>query len=229
MAAPPRLDTLFARIGLAISRPLIDEALTHPSAASPSRPHYERLEFLGDRVLGLLIAEALLARHPAETEGQLALRLNALVRRETVAAVAGEIGLGAHLTLARSEAAAGGRRRETILCDALEALVAAAYTEHGLDTARALVHRLWGTRLDGQGAALAVQDAKTTLQEWAQARGLPPPDYVTLDRRGPDHAPRFTVQARLATGAAAVATAATKRAAEQAAATSLLTELSDDR
>lgn len=226
MAGPPKRDGLFACLGCALPGQLLDEALTHPSASSAARPDYERLEFLGDRVLNLVIAEALLARHPGEREGQLALRLNALVRRETVAAVAGEIGLGAHLHLGRSEAGAGGRKRDTILCDAMEAVIAAIYLEHGIDGARRAVARLWGPRLDDQ--PVAPQDAKTALQEWAQARGMPPPEYRTVDRSGPDHAPRFTIEARLASGASASATGSSKRVAEQAAAASLLQDLPDE-
>ena len=227
MAATPKPEALIARLGYPVSRERLAEALTHPSAATAARPSYERLEFLGDRVLNLMIAEALVALHPRETEGQLALRLNALVRRETVSEVAAEIGLGPHLHLARAESMAGGRRRETILCDAMEAVIAAIFLDCGIDAARETVRRLWGARLAGQGRAATVQDAKTALQEWAQARGMPPPAYVTVDRSGPDHAPQFTVEARLQTGQAARGAASSKRAAEQAAATTLLSELSD--
>lgn len=226
MAAVPPIQRLFDRLGRPVSADLIEEALTHPSAASAARPHYERLEFLGDRVLGLIIAEAVAARHPDEAEGQLALRLNALVRRETVAEIATGIGLGAHLRLARGEATSGGRKRETILCDAMEAVIAAIYLDRGLDAARETVLALWADRLGALGET-APQDAKTTLQEWAQARGMPPPDYVVTDRRGPDHAPRFTVEARLQSGARARASASSKRAAEQAAAAALLETLDD--
>jgi ribonuclease-3 len=228
MAATPNLETLIARLGHAVTRERLTEALTHPSATSAARPSYERLEFLGDRVLNLLIAEALLARHPRDTEGQLALRLNALVRRETVAQVAVALGLGPYLHLARAESVAGGRRRETILCDAMEAVIATIFLDCGLDAARDTVARLWGPLLDGQGKAAVTQDAKTALQEWAQARGMPPPAYVTIARRGPDHAPHFTVEARLQSGQAAHGAATSKRAAEQAAASALLSELPDD-
>lgn len=223
MAAPPKREALFGRLGCTVAAPLLDEALTHPSAASQARPDYERLEFLGDRVLNLVIAETLLARHPGDREGQLALRLNALVRRETVAAVATEIGLGAHLNLARSEAGAGGRKRDTILCDAMEAVIAAVYLEHGIEGARGVVERLWQPRLDDQ--PVAPQDAKTALQEWAQARGLRPPAYVEIARAGPDHAPVFTIAARLETADEERASAGSKRQAEQAAAAALLDRL----
>lgn len=227
MVGTPKPDTLLVRLGQPVTADRLAEALTHPSAASPARPSYERLEFLGDRVLNLLIAEALLGRHPRDTEGQLALRLNALVRRETVAGVAVALGLGPHLHLARAEAVAGGRRRETILCDSMEAVIAAIFLDCGLDAARDTVRRLWGPLLEGQGRTAVAQDAKTALQEWAQARGMPPPRYTTVARSGPDHAPQFVVEACLQSGQSARGTAASKRAAEQAAAGALLSELSD--
>jgi ribonuclease-3 len=227
MAKPPPLDPLFAALGRAVDRALIDRALTHPSASSPARPHYQRLEFLGDRVLNLMIAEALFHRFPDEAEGVLALRLNDLVRKETCAAVAEALDLGRHLRLERAEARAGGRKRVATLADAMEAVLAAVYLDGGEAAARDVVRRLWGPHIDAQGAA-APQDAKTALQEWAQARGMAPPRYETLRREGPDHAPRFTVAARLADGAEAVAEAANKRSAEQAAAADLLERVSND-
>jgi ribonuclease-3 len=227
LTTPAKPDRLFRRLGHAISPALLDEALTHPSAASAARPHYQRLEFLGDRVLGLVVAEALHARFPDEPEGGLAQRLNALVRRETVASVAADLDLGGHLRLAQSESKAGGRRRDTILCDAMEALIAALFLEHGLDAARETILRLWASRID-EVDALAPQDAKSAVQEWAQARGMAPPEYRAIARGGPDHAPRFTVEARLENGLTADATAGSKRAAEQAAATTLLGKLGDD-
>jgi ribonuclease-3 len=220
------LEPLFAALGREVDPALLDRALTHPSAATAARPHYQRLEFLGDRVLNLLIAEALLERFPDEPEGRLAPRLNELVRRETCAEIAREIELGAHLRLDRAEARGGGRRRETILADAMEAVIAALWLDGGPEAARAAVLRLWGPRIDAQGAA-APQDAKTALQEWAQARGMAPPGYRVVERAGPDHAPRFTVEARLEDGAAETAAAATKRGAEQAAAAALLGRLQD--
>jgi ribonuclease-3 len=220
VTAAADLAAFAARLGHAFRRPgLLREALTHASIAGPARPDNQRLEFLGDRVLGLVIAEALIAADPGAAEGQLAPRFNALVRRETCAEVARAIGLGEVLRLGRSEMISGGRRKEALLADAMEAVIAAVYLDAGLEAARALVLRLWGPRL----AAVAgdARDAKTALQEWAQARGLPPPAYVEIAREGPDHAPAFTVEARLATGAAARARGASKRAAEQAAAQAL--------
>jgi ribonuclease-3 len=183
----------------------------------------QRLEFLGDRVLGLVIAEALLAQDAAAREGDLAPRLNALVRKETCAEVAAELDLGAGLRMGRSEMLTGGRRKTALLGDAMEAVIAAVYLDGGLEAARALILRAWGGRI---AAAPALgRDAKTSLQEWAQARGLPPPDYVDLDREGPDHAPRFSVAVRLGDGREALGRAASKRAAQQAAAEALLAQV----
>lgn len=200
---------------------LIEEALTHSSAASPSRPHNQRLEFLGDRVLGLIIAEALSSRHPDAAEGELAPRLNELVRKETCAEVAKEIGIDGWLRLGKSESRSGVRRRTAILGDAMEAVIAAIYLDGGLEPARAVILRFWKTRIDDLNAA-PPRDAKTWLQEWAQARSMPPPRYEVLNRAGPDHAPRFTIRAVLENGAEASATAASKRAAQQEAALRLL-------
>lgn len=210
-----------ARLGHQFLQPeLLLRALTHASISTPTRPDNQRLEFLGDRVLGLVLAETLLAADPAATEGQLAPRFNALVRKETCADVARQIGLGDVLKLGRSEMMTGGRRKEALLGDAMEAVIAAVYQDAGFDAARALVRRLWSERI----AAVAddARDAKTSLQEWAQARGLPPPDYVELSREGPDHAPLFTIEARLANGPTERAQAGAKRQAEQAAARALL-------
>lgn len=210
------------RIGHAFARPeLLVEALTHPSMASGS--DNQRLEFLGDRVLGLVVAEALLAADPGAAEGDLAPRLNALVRKETCAEVAAELDLGPALRLGRSEMLAGGRRKVTLLGDAMEAVIAAVYLDAGFESARGFVLRAWGERI--ARVERVVRDAKTTLQEWAQARGLAPPVYVDLDRKGPDHAPVFWVEARLGDGRSAEGRAASKRAAQQAAAEALLLRL----
>lgn len=210
-----------ARIGHEFRRPeLLLRAVTHASIGSATRPDNQRLEFLGDRVLGLTMAEALLAADKAATEGQLAPRFNALVRKETCAEVAREVGLGEVLKLGRSEMLSGGRRKEALLGDAMEAVIAAVHLDAGFEAARALVLRLWGGRIGTVEAD--ARDPKTALQEWAQARGMPPPAYAETGRKGPDHQPVFTVQVSLATGEAAEAAAGSKRAAEQAAARALL-------
>lgn len=213
-----------ARLGYAFAKPaLLVRALTHSSIASPNRDDNQRFEFLGDRVLGLVMAEALLVQDADATEGQLAPRFNALVRKETCAEVAREIDLGAVLKLGRSEMLSGGRRKEALLGDALEAVIAAVYLDAGYDAARAVLLRLWGVRIGA--VAQDARDAKTALQEWAQARGLPPPDYVELRRAGPAHAPVFTIAAQLRSGETAEATAGSKRQAEQAAARALLDQV----
>jgi ribonuclease III len=211
------------RLGHAFSDPsLLIEALTHPSMGS--RPNNQRLEFLGDRVLGLVIAEVLLAQDRDADEGKLAPRFNALVRKETCAEVAGGIGLGEVLRMGRSEMLSGGRRKTAILGDAMEAVIAAVYLDGGLEAARACILTHWATRIAAAQVAQTV-DAKTTLQEWAQARGLQPPSYLDRERAGPDHAPVFTVEVQLADGRSARGRAASKRAAQQLAAEALLIEL----
>lgn len=210
------------RLGHRFADPiLLRRALTHGSHGGGE--DNQRLEFLGDRVLGLVIAEALLAADPGAAEGAIAPRFNTLVRGETCAAVAREIDLGSGLKLGRSEMMTGGRRKEALLADAMEAVIAAVYLDAGLEAARQVVLRLWGSRI--ASAPRDARDAKTALQEWAQGRGLPPPGYTLLTREGPDHAPVFTVEVQLATGEAAQATASTKRAAEHAAAAALLKRL----
>ena len=172
-----------------------------------------------------MLSEALLDQDLEASEGQLAPRFNALVRKETCADVAREIDLGAVLRLGRSEMLSGGRRKQALLGDAMEAVIAAVYSDAGFEVARDLILRLWGKRVaQVKGDA---RDAKTALQEWAQARGMPPPEYVELSRSGPDHAPVFTIAARLETGAQSQASAGSKRQAEQAAATALLASLED--
>ncbi|WP_397544180.1 ribonuclease III [Roseovarius salis] len=215
------LKAFQSRLGHSFARPeLLVRAVTHSSMSSPNRDDNQRLEFLGDRVLGLVMAEALLERDQSAEEGQLAPRFNALVRKETCAEVAREIDLGKVLKLGRSEMMSGGRRKQALLGDAMEAVIAAIYRDGGYEAARAVVLRLWGARIDT--VKQDARDAKTALQEWAQARGLPPPDYIETARSGPDHNPRFTIEVRLSNGAAESATAGSKRQAEQTAAKALL-------
>ncbi len=213
-----------ARLGHEFDDPgLLIRSVTHGSIASATRPDNQRLEFLGDRVLGLVMAEALLEADPDAPEGQLAPRYNALVRKETCADVAREVDLGAVLRLGRSEMLSGGRRKEALLADAMEAVIAAVYRDGGYGAAKDVVLRLWGGRIASVDADS--RDAKTALQEWAQARGLAPPRYVETARTGPDHAPLFTIEVRLETGERESAQAPSKRAAEQQAAQILLTRL----
>ena len=227
MKLSSELKAFSGRIGYAFTRPeLLHRAVTHSSMSSPTRDDNQRLEFLGDRVLGLVMAEALFLADAAATEGQMAPRFNALVRKEACADVAREFDLGAVLKLGRSEMLSGGRRKEALLGDAMEAVISAVYLDGGFEAARALVLRLWGKRISQVDAD--ARDAKTALQEWAQARKLPPPKYVEVAREGPDHAPVFTIEARLENGAVQSATANSKRQAEQAAAKVLLARLENE-
>ncbi|WP_193139835.1 MULTISPECIES: ribonuclease III [unclassified Meridianimarinicoccus] len=224
MALSAEQKDFAARLGHDFSAPaLLQEALTHPSVATPNRKDNQRLEFLGDRVLGLVMAETLLAADPTAPEGQLAPRFNALVRKETCADVARAVGLGTVLRLGRSEMLSGGRRKEALLGDAMEAVIAAVYKDGGLEAARRVILTHWGDRIANVEAD--ARDPKTALQEWAQARKLAPPRYVETDRSGPAHAPVFTIEARLDSGEVERASAGSKRQAEQAAARALLTRM----
>jgi len=215
------LQAFCGRLGYDFTKPdFLVRSVTHSSMVSPHRDDNQRLEFLGDRVLGLVMAEALLAADPGAPEGLLAPRFNALVRREACADVARQIDLGAVLKLGRSEMKSGGRRKEALLADAMEAVIAAVYQDGGFDAARRVILHLWGKRVGD--VADDARDAKTSLQEWAQARGEVPPNYVEVARSGPDHQPVFTIEVRLASGPSEQATAGSKRHAEQAAAAALL-------
>jgi ribonuclease-3 len=226
-------EDLAQRIGYVFARPaLLAEALTHSSAVASPRGkgrrhavqrHYERLEFLGDRVLGLVIADLLWHRFETEPEGPMTRRMADLVRREAVARVALDIGLDRHLVLSPSEAAAGAARNPSILADVCEAVIAAIYLDGGLPAAAGFITRWWAPLIDEMTAP--PRDPKTQLQEWAQARGLGLPAYRVVATEGPDHAPRFTVAASVARSDEASATASSKRAAEAEAAAVLLEQL----
>ena len=214
------------RIGHDFADPsLLIRAVTHSSVSSATRGDNQRLEFLGDRVLGLVIAEALYSASPEDAEGKLAPRYNALVRKETCAEVAKSLGLGEVLKLGRSEMLTGGRRKQALLGDAMEAVIAAVYLDGGYQAARKLVLKHWKSRI--QNVDADARDAKTTLQEWAQGRGMPPPTYTEIAREGPDHAPEFLIRAALDDGRSATAKANSKRAAEQEAAKRLLADIGD--
>ncbi len=204
---------------------ILREALTHRSAVHRGQRtgSNERLEFMGDRVLGLLMAEWLVERYPREQEGELGRRLAHLVSQPVLAAVAEAIGLGAALSVAPGEARAGVKRRATVLADALEAALGALYLDGGLDRARDFVRRAWMGAMAEQ--ADPPKDAKTALQEWTQARGLNLPVYCVSSRSGPPHAPEFVVTVQVGTEQSGTGTAGTKRAAEQRAAEDLLERL----
>jgi ribonuclease-3 len=209
---------------------LLELALTHASALDGKKsagPSNERLEFLGDRVLGLIMARRLYAAFPEEGESGLAPRFNALVNRQACAVAARRMGLGPALRLSRAEAQGGGRDKDTILADACEAVIAAVYLDAGLEAAEAVVTRAWGKAFDH--IAIRPREPKAALQEWAAARKKANPRYSLVRQDGPDHAPRFTVRVEVAELAAAEADGGSKREAEQAAATRLLTEIGDDR
>ena len=222
-----QLEGLYTILGREFAdRALLEQALTHPSASSKARPDNQRLEFMGDRVLGLCVAEMLMDAFPDLPEGELAPRFNALVRKETLAEVAGEIDLGQYLRLGRSESTSGGRRKAAILADAMEAVIAVLYLDGGLEAAADFVGRHWGPRLrDVKSAPI---DAKSALQEWAQGRGLATPSYTLLSRDGPDHAPVFQIEACLDNGIKAKGKARSKKLAEQDAAQKLLEQVNKD-
>ena len=215
---------LEARLGYKFADPeLLDRALTHSSAIAPARrveQSYQRLEFLGDRVLGLVVADMLYRRFPRATEGDLSRSLNALVRKETCAMIARELDLGSEINLGESEARSGGAEKDAILGDVMEAVLGALYIDGGLGPAFEIIERLFGEHA-GQSASERA-DAKTTLQEWAQGRGLEPPAYVEIERTGPDHAPEFTIAVRLNGYEPLTATGPSKKLAEHKAAEAFL-------
>ncbi|MGF1609801.1 MAG: ribonuclease III [Kiloniellales bacterium] len=221
------LEALARRLGHDFAEPdLLRHALSHPSiitGRAARNTSYQRLEFLGDRVLGLVVAELLYRRFPNEAEGDLARRLAALVRQDSLARVAEALDLGPHLRLAKAEEEAGGRLNPALLADACEAVIGALYLDGGLEAARALIEPRWTPLLEAE--ASPPQDAKTALQEWAQGRGLPLPLYREVARAGPDHEPLFTVEVAVEGRPAAQGEGRSKRLAEQAAASALLERL----
>lgn len=209
---------------------LLLDALTHPSLAGVKGGRgvgtYERLEFLGDRVLGLIVAEMLYLTFPKEDEGALARRFAELVRRESIARISAAIGLGRHLRLAASEAGAGGRDNPALLADAGEAVIAALYLDGGLEAARRFVEPAWRPLMAEEISP--PQDAKTALQEWAQGQGLALPAYTLLSTAGPAHEPRFEVEVRVERHGKATGSGRSKRTAEQAAAAAILARIGPD-
>ncbi len=200
---------------------LLKRALTHASADAITSN--ERLEFLGDRVLGLIIAEKLHALYPADPEGALALKFNALARGAACAKAATDAGLAEHVILANSEKSAGGRDKPAILSGVCEAVIAALYLDGGMEAARGFVERYWAGQFEDFSQDM--RDAKTRLQEWAQSRGKgesAAPVYTLKERSGPDHAPRFVVEVRVAGFDAVTGEGGSKRQAEQDAAARLL-------
>jgi ribonuclease-3 len=251
-AAKADVSALIAALGIEVTRPdLVQLALTHPSALAAGRPRRakkaagktaegksaeakgepplplsadnQRLEFLGDRVLGLVISEMLFTAFPDEDEGALARRLAALVRQDGLDQVAREIELGKYLLLSRGEEEGGGRKNPAMLADACEALIGALYLDGGLEMARRFIERHWRPKMDAE--AKPPQDAKTTLQEWAQAAGLALPLYTVVKSEGPPHDPVFEVSVSVTGQKPVTARGRSKRAAEQAAARGLLDQV----
>ena len=196
---------------------LYDQALTH---GSTGRADYQRLEFLGDRVLGLVIASELYARFPNASEGEMSSRLHALASGETCAAIAQAMNLTDHVRFGAQARSDGGRYSDNIAADAIEALIGALYLDRGIEAARAFILTHWGAMIDGQAAA--PKHPKAALQEWALARKRRPPEYAIVAREGPDHAPRFRIAVSIGNLARAEAEGTSKQAAEKAAAIALL-------
>ena len=223
MSSVPLSDWLAPLIGgVPEDLALYEQALTHGSAGAA---HYERLEFLGDRILGLVMAEWLYALFPLEKEGQLSRRFNQLVAGDTCAQVAREIGLSAYLRLGKQARDDGAIDSDNVLGDAMEALIGALYLERGLDAARALIQRLWESRVDAR--ASAPKHPKSALQEWAAAHGRKTPSYEILDRSGPHHALHFVVRVSIKGAGEATGEGSSKQEAETAAAAALLGMLGD--
>ena len=202
---------------------LLEEALTHASARKSSKLNNERLEFLGDRVLGLVIAEELLRKNPNSTEGEIATYYNSLVKKETCAFIAKEIGLENLLTLGKSVKRTNDRQKDKILGNAIEALIGAIFLDAGFEISKQLVLKVWRKQID------IVRDieahAKTALQELLQSKGQEPPTYKQISRTGPDHDPDFCVEVVLGSGLNAIGNGSTKRMAETKAAEQVLEKI----
>lgn len=201
-------------------------ALVHSSAANRRTKSNERMEFLGDRVLGLVLAEMLLEAFPDEDEGEIGYRFTALAQRDALAKVAVDVGVAEYLQLSSGEQMTGGRENPGVQADGMEAVLAALYLDGGLDVARRVIIRHWTPMM--RENRRPPKDPKTLLQEWAQGRGLGLPRYNVTGREGPDHQPVFTVEVRVADLKTAEGTGNNKRAAEQAAAEAILAILEDN-
>jgi ribonuclease-3 len=219
------LDALQEILGYRFANPdLLVRALTHASAADAQQRRdavtYQRLEFLGDRVLGLVVADMLDAYFPAAPEGELSRRLSRLVSGETCAEVGRDMDLGRHVRMSHSVEKGGGRAKAGVLADACEAVLGAVYRDGGLPGARQVIERYWRPRLEDMRGPL--RDAKTELQEWAHRRGIDAPAYIEVSRSGPDHAPHFEIEVRAAGLQPGRGRGQSKREAEHAAAANLL-------
>jgi ribonuclease-3 len=206
---------------------LLDRAMTHRSAAQGMAAQWsnERLEFLGDRVLGLIIVETLMERFPGAREGELAPRLNSLVSRDTCAVIGAELGLARFLIVDKSERATGGPNKPTLLANAAEAVIGAIYLDTGMKAAEKFVLKRWTAML--KAATEKPRDPKSALQEWVQGAGLPTPSYRHDSREGPDHAPVFTATVHVQGRDPAVGTGPSKQDAEREAAKAMLAVIGD--
>jgi ribonuclease III len=220
------LVALQARIGhVFVDQSLLVRALTHVSALPAAQAQrrvdsYQRLEFLGDRVLGLAVSAMLCESFPAAEEGELSRRLADLVRKDTCADVARDWGVGPLLRLGEGEAQTGGAKKSAILGDICESILGAIFLDAGYTAAESAVQRFFAAKMRNPGRPL--RDPKTALQEWAQARGLPPPVYRQSDRSGPDHAPQFVMEVSVPGFEPVFAEGASKRLAEQSGAQKFL-------
>ncbi len=213
-------DTFGRKIGYIFSdQSLRETALTHSSTQS-DRSNNERLEFLGDRVLGLVVADLLITAFPQEAEGSLAKRHTGLVRQEALVNVAKVIDLAEYLKLSAGETKSGGLKKDKILADAVEALIGAIYLDGGFKAAQGFIKKFWWTMLQEQ--VVPPEDAKSQLQEWVQERSLPLPEYKTLGKSGTDHSPQFEIEVSVKGHGKASAIATSKRAAEKEAALKML-------
>lgn len=201
------------------NKALIKEALTHPSL-SRKGGDYERMEFLGDHVLGLTISEALYRRFPGEHEGQLTKRLAGLICGETLVKVARRLKLGEHIRMAASEEQSGGRDNKANLENAMEAVIGAIFLDQGFEVAKNFIISMWSDLIDNM--VEPPKDAKSSLQEWAQGRSLPLPEYKVVSVEGAMHAPIFEISVHVKGQEVATGTGTSKRAAEQEAAARLL-------
>lgn len=206
---------------------LLHRAMTHRSATQGKAAEWsnERLEFLGDRILGLVMVEALMERFPKQREGELAPRLNAMVSRDTCAIVGAELGLGNYLIIDQSERSTGGPEKRSLLANVVEAVIGAIYTDAGLEKARKFILKQWKVLL--QASTEMSRDPKSALQEWAQGSGMAAPAYRLVTREGPDHAPVFTVAVEVDGRQPLQGVGNSKQVAEREAARAMLAAIGD--
>jgi ribonuclease-3 len=206
---------------------LLEEALTHPSlgqtAQSGSPYNYERLEFLGDAVLGMVIAQMLMMKYPTEQEGELAKRQAALVKGDVLTDIAQLVDLGSYINMSSGEESTGGRKNKRNLENTLEAIIGAIYLDGGLEAVSPFIERFWLSRLEVM--AVPPKDPKTRLQEWAQKQGYPVPEYKVVEHSGPSHEPSFTIEVFVKDCPKVTGVGASKKAAEKIAAKALLKKI----